>query len=52
MKVFVIGANGQIGQKLTDLLNSGEGHTVLAMVRNQDQKEAFSKKGLKPLLPI
>ncbi|HZH61734.1 MAG TPA: SDR family oxidoreductase [Metabacillus sp.] len=50
MKVFVVGANGQIGQKLTDLLNSSEKHTVLAMVRNQDQKKAFNKKGIETIV--
>lgn len=50
MKVFVVGANGQIGKKLTDLLNSSQEHTVLAMVRNQDQKEEFNKKGIETIV--
>jgi len=50
MRVFVVGANGQIGQKLTDLLNSSQEHTVLAMVRNQDQKEEFNKKGIETIV--
>ena len=50
MKVLVIGANGQIGQKLAEMLNKHEEHTVLAMIRNLDQKEAFAKIGIETVL--
>lgn len=46
MKVLVVGANGQVGQKVAELLNSSQEHTVLAMIRNQEQAEAFAKKGI------
>jgi len=50
MKVLVVGANGQIGQKLTEMLHSHDEHTVLAMVRNQEQIEAFSKRGIETVI--
>ncbi|WP_394186357.1 SDR family oxidoreductase [Metabacillus halosaccharovorans] len=50
MKVLVVGANGQIGQKLTKILHSHDEHSVLAMVRNQEQIEAFSKKGIETVI--
>lgn len=50
MKVLVVGANGQIGQKLTEMLNTHDEHSVLAMVRNQEQIEAFSKRGIETVI--
>ncbi|PMC39132.1 NAD(P)-dependent oxidoreductase [Bacillus sp. UMB0899] len=50
MKVLVVGANGQIGQKLTEMLNTHEEHTVLAMIRNQNQKEVFANKGIETVI--
>lgn len=46
MKVFVIGANGQIGKHLIELLRTSDQHTALAMVRSEDQAEAFRQKGV------
>ena len=43
MKVLVVGANGQIGKQLVNLLHESEKHTVRAMVRSEDQVEDFSK---------
>lgn len=50
MKVFVVGANGQIGKHLVDLLQESEDHTVTAMVRNEKQVEAFRKLGVETKL--
>ena len=41
MKVFVVGANGQIGQHLIHLLKDSEEHTARAMVRKEEQVEKF-----------
>jgi uncharacterized protein YbjT (DUF2867 family) len=43
MDVFVVGANGQIGKQLVKLLRESSEHTVKAMVRKQEQAEAFKK---------
>ena len=50
MKVFVVGANGQIGKHLVDLLKESEEHTVRAMVRTEEQVEAFRKIGVETKL--
>lgn len=49
MKVFVIGASGQIGKHLVRLLTEN-GHTVLAMVRKQEQADAFESDGIATVL--
>lgn len=41
MNVFVVGANGQIGQHLVRLLKESERHTVRAMVRKEEQAESL-----------
>lgn len=46
MNVFVVGANGQIGKHLVHLLNESKEHTVKAMVRKEEQAEAFEKLGV------
>ena len=46
MKVFVVGATGQIGEHLTDLLQKSEEHTVRAMVRKKEQAEELKSKGI------
>jgi uncharacterized protein YbjT (DUF2867 family) len=46
MKVFVVGANGQIGQHLIHLLRGSNKHTVRAMVRKEEQAESFEKLGV------
>lgn len=43
MRVLVVGANGQIGKQIIELLNDSE-HTPLAMVRKEEQANAFQKK--------
>ncbi|HWO97822.1 MAG TPA: SDR family oxidoreductase [Bacillus sp. (in: firmicutes)] len=46
MKVFVVGANGQIGQHLIHLLRESSNHTVKAMVRREEQAASFEKLGV------
>lgn len=46
MKVFVVGANGQIGKQLVHLLQNSKEHTVRAMVRSKEQAEAFKQEGI------
>ncbi|TKH07563.1 SDR family oxidoreductase [Peribacillus simplex] len=46
MKVFVVGANGQIGKYLVDLLKDSPEHSVRAMVRKEEQSERLVKNGI------
>ncbi|MFJ7931427.1 SDR family oxidoreductase [Peribacillus sp. NPDC096448] len=46
MKVFVVGANGQIGKHLVDLLKDSPEHRVRAMVRKEEQSEHLEKNGI------
>ncbi|PLT33149.1 SDR family oxidoreductase [Bacillus sp. V5-8f] len=46
MKVFVVGANGQIGRHLIQLLSESKEHTARAMVRKEEQEEVFRKIGV------
>lgn len=46
MKVFVVGANGQIGKHLVDLLKDSPEHSVRAMVRKEEQSEQLKKNGI------
>ncbi|AEB23144.1 MULTISPECIES: SDR family oxidoreductase [Bacillus] len=50
MKVFLIGANGQIGQRLTGLFQKDGTHTLRAMVRKEEQKEALQAAGTEAVL--
>lgn len=50
MKVFIVGANGQIGEHLVHLLKDSKVHTVRAMVRKKEQAEAFKKLGVETRL--
>jgi uncharacterized protein YbjT (DUF2867 family) len=50
MKVFVIGANGQIGQHLIRLLQEHVEHTPVAMVRKQEQADAYKEQGVEAVL--
>ncbi|WP_419887085.1 SDR family oxidoreductase [Neobacillus niacini] len=43
MNVLVVGANGQVGKLLVDLLRDSQEHTVKAMVRKEEQAEVFKK---------
>ncbi|MFA8438151.1 SDR family oxidoreductase [Pueribacillus sp. YX66] len=46
MKVCVIGANGQIGKQLVQLLRESEKHDVRAMVRSDEQAQALRENGI------
>lgn len=50
MKVLVIGANGQIGKILVNLLHESTEHSVRAMVRKQEQAETFAELGVETVL--
>ncbi|MCA0985907.1 SDR family oxidoreductase [Guptibacillus algicola] len=50
MNVLVIGANGQIGQKVVNLLQNSEEHTVKAMVRKEEQANTFLKQGVESVV--
>lgn len=50
MKVLVVGANGQIGRHLVQLLKSSDEHDVRAMVRKNEQKESFRDQGVEAVL--
>ncbi len=50
MNVLVIGANGQIGQKVVNLLQESEEHTVKAMVRKEEQASALAKQGVESVV--
>jgi uncharacterized protein YbjT (DUF2867 family) len=43
MNVLVVGANGQVGKLLVNQLRNSTEHTVKAMVRREEQAEAFKK---------
>lgn len=50
MKVFVIGASGQIGKQLITLLHESKEHTVKAMVRSQEQATFLENVGVEVAL--
>ena len=50
MKVLVVGANGQIGQKIVKQIQDSEEHSVVAMVRKNEQKEKLEKEGIEAVL--
>ncbi|AOH56764.1 sugar epimerase [Peribacillus muralis] len=50
MKVFVVGANGQIGKHLVDLLNDSQEHRVRAMIRKEEQRQHFEKNGIESVV--
>lgn len=50
MKVFVVGANGQIGKQLVRLLNNSNDHSVRAMVRNEEQAAQFEREGIEAVV--
>lgn len=50
MKVFVVGANGQIGKQLVQLLHESQAHTVRAMVRAEEQAEALQQGGIETVV--
>ncbi|MEH7234980.1 SDR family oxidoreductase [Bacillus sp. JJ1562] len=46
MKVCVVGANGQIGKQVVELLKESSEHTPIAMVRKQEQVAYFENLGV------
>lgn len=46
MKVFLIGANGQIGKNIVKLLQESDKHTLKAMVRTEEQASALKHSGV------
>lgn len=49
MNVLIIGANGQIGTRLSKQLKDGD-HTPIAMVRKEEQVAKFKKENIKTVL--
>ena len=49
MKILVVGANGQIGQKVVKKL-AGNNHEVLAMIRDKSQQDNVAGKNVKPVI--
>jgi uncharacterized protein YbjT (DUF2867 family) len=50
VKVLLVGANGQIGQHLVNLLKDSKEHAVRAMVRKEEQAEALNKIGVETVV--
>lgn len=50
MNVLVVGANGQIGRHLVELLNESPDHTPIAFVRKEDQINHFKGQGIEARL--
>ena len=50
MNIIVVGANGQIGKKLVHLIKDEGQHHVRAMIRKEEQAEAFKDKGIDTVL--
>lgn len=50
MNVLVVGANGQIGQKIVQQIQESDEHSVVAMVRKNEQKERLEKEGVEAIL--
>lgn len=52
MNVLVVGANGQVGKLLVNMLRDSQEHTVKAMVRKEEQAEAFRKMEVEVAVPV
>ncbi|MCM3240113.1 SDR family oxidoreductase [Heyndrickxia oleronia] len=50
MKIFVVGANGQIGRHLIQKLKKNEEHTPKAMVRNEAQSLQLKNEGIETVI--
>ena len=50
MKVLVVGANGQIGRHVCQLLHEKDNVSVRAMVRREEQAEAFKSQGIEAVV--
>ncbi|WP_018883902.1 SDR family oxidoreductase [Paenibacillus massiliensis] len=50
MKILVIGANGQIGQHVVQLLEKDENHSAKAMIRKEEQAPALEQWGAETVI--
>lgn len=50
MNVLIVGANGQIGKQVVDLLNENGRHMPVAMIRKEEQVDQFKDKGVETVL--
>jgi uncharacterized protein YbjT (DUF2867 family) len=50
LKVLVVGANGQIGKQLVNLLKESSNHSVKAFVRKEEQVREFEQSGVEAVL--
>jgi uncharacterized protein YbjT (DUF2867 family) len=46
MKVFLIGANGQVGKHIVKLLQDSDRHELTTMVRSEEQAEQLKQSGV------
>lgn len=46
MKIFIVGANGQVGQELVRTLHEEQNHEVTAMVRKKEQQQQLEQQGI------
>jgi nucleoside-diphosphate-sugar epimerase len=46
MKVFVVGANGQVARQFADFVQKDDAIEEVAMIRNTDQKPFFEERGI------
>ena len=49
-KVLIIGANGNTGRILSEIISKNDFYKPVAMVRKESQKELFEKKDIKTCL--
>lgn len=50
MRVFVVGANGQIGRHLVKMLQESDQHEPRAMVRKEEQADEFKADGVEAVV--
>lgn len=50
MRVFIVGANGQVGQHVVNKLKESEDHTPIAMVRKEEQLEGLKERNIEAQL--
>ncbi|WLR60389.1 SDR family oxidoreductase [Guptibacillus hwajinpoensis] len=50
MNVLVIGANGQVGQKVVNLLDNNKDHSLKAMVRKKEQADELANRGIESVV--
>lgn len=50
MKILVVGANGQIGKRLVQLIIESNKHTAKAMIRKEEQAKFFQELGVETVV--